>query len=237
MNEQVWGGVLTYLTAKSEGYGLSYGCGIMRCPQPRLTSLPVLIDPPLPALDFFRPIQVSYYENIHQAAFWDFHARSFSTVKPGPIMINGKFRDAVAARAAEVSGPWMLVNNVQDYHRIVQPVTTAAATLNQFLGMTPEDRMAYAAAKKSQEVLNSILILMQQRRRQSDAVWDQAEILARVNILQGGYNTAQGLERLITLFEELLKTALLILVSLDNMLPATPQRDSKSNGLGCRNAC
>ncbi|KAH7370495.1 hypothetical protein BKA65DRAFT_562268 [Rhexocercosporidium sp. MPI-PUGE-AT-0058] len=222
MDDAVWGGALHGIAETLDPEVVPLGYGVLKGPQPMLSSYPALISPPLPKLDVFRPIQVEYYEGVQQTDFWDFNVRNFSHFRPGQILRGGSLTNLISTKNRDSPTPWQVVQNKPDYVAAIAPPNRATFILSRILLMTAADRVSYANAKRQKEMHENYVNLMQLRIKQTEAIWDQVEMLTRGDIEKGGYSIAQGLGRLLGAIEEVLGTV-------TNMLTSLSQFDRSSD--------
>ncbi|EKD18243.1 uncharacterized protein L3040_004800 [Drepanopeziza brunnea f. sp. 'multigermtubi'] len=215
MESALWGGCLQNVTEK--GLSPPLGLGLYRPPMPDLCSDPVLTKPPIPTHDFFRPIQAEFYEGIHQADFWDFRYRSYRTAKPGPIRRNGQIADLYSTKDKSKAGPWRTIMDPQEYQQAIQLRSLAHIMLNNVLRMGPADRADFARRSQQKADYDKVIALLEERKRQVGALWDQAEILSRIDITQGGYDTAVGLQSLLTLFDQMMSKSFDVLTAMQKL--------------------
>ncbi|KAI9052917.1 hypothetical protein LZ554_003189 [Drepanopeziza brunnea f. sp. 'monogermtubi'] len=215
MESALWGGCLQEVTDKELSPPL--GLGLFRAPMPTLCSDPVLTKPPIPKDDFFRPIQAEFYEAIHQADFWDFRYRSYRTAKPGPIRRNGQIADLYSTKDKSPDGPWRTIMDPQEYQQAIKLKSLAEIMLDHVLRMKPADRVDFARRSQQKADYDKVIALLEERKQQVGALWDQAEILSRIDIMQGGYDAAAGLQSLLTLFDQMISKSFDVLTALQKL--------------------
>ncbi|KAH6717990.1 hypothetical protein BKA61DRAFT_670404 [Leptodontidium sp. MPI-SDFR-AT-0119] len=214
MDEAVWGGILHGISETSNPEIIPLGYGVLKGPQPMLSSFPALVFPPLPKTDVYRPIQVEYYEGVQQDDFWDFTIRNFSHFRPGEILRNGNLINLISTRERDATTSWEVVQNMPDYQKAIAHPNKSTLILSRILSMTPADRMAYAIAKKQRVMHENYVNLVQLRIKQTEGIWDQVEMLTRGDTQNGRLSVAQGLSNLLRAIEEVLGTVTNMLISL-----------------------
>ncbi|KAL2066312.1 hypothetical protein VTL71DRAFT_2383 [Oculimacula yallundae] len=241
MDDAVWGGILCGVsdTIEDDNF-VPLGYGVLKGPQPILSLAPTLISPPLSKLDVFRPIQVTYYEMIQQADFWDFRVRNFSHFRPGLIVVNGGSSDLLSIK--DRNGPrtlWEVVVNQPDYNQALLPPNRATYLINKILVMTTADRVAYVKAQKERRAYRVYESVLKERIRQTEQVWDRCEMLTRGDMTRGDFNSVQGIGSLLNAIDEILGTEsrlLLALSAFDNSSDAYDRgvKDARSFNRGLR---
>ncbi|XMA10510.1 hypothetical protein WAI453_003301 [Rhynchosporium graminicola] len=214
MDDAVWGGSLIGVADSEVDEIVPIGYGVLKGPQPILSSAPTLLSPPLPKLDVYRPIQVTYYEMIQQFDFWNSNVRNFAHFRPGPIVLNGTSANLISTRDRGPSGLWQVVKNMPDYNDAMIPPNKATYMINKILVMTGADRVNYVANQKKKEVLMIYKKLLMFRIEQTEGIWDQVEMLTRGDITRGGFSVAQGIGSTMGAISEVLGTETKLLLAL-----------------------
>ncbi|KAG4431017.1 hypothetical protein IFR05_013507 [Cadophora sp. M221] len=202
------------------------GCSMDEAPM--LSSFPALISPPLPKPDVYRPIQVEYSEGVQQDDFWDFTVRNFSHFQPRQILRNGALINIISTRQRDAPTAWEVVQNMPDYQKAIIHPNKSTLILSRILLMTPADRVAYANARREKAMHENYVNLIQLRIKQTEAIWDQVEMLTRSDVQDDGYSVALGLDRLLGAIEEVLGTVANMLSSLGQFEVSSEAYISKS---------
>lgn len=199
LNTQLWGGCLREIGLAPSG--LTFGLGLQSWPDPGVSTRTALLEPPIPTFKTLLPLAVPYFESLHQSDFWSNMVRSFHSFRPRPIYVteHNQTRILLSVKRRNVQGPWERLAVPPQSPFLAEP-SNAARTIRETLSYMPDQR---ANNYRFNIALNQFRTMLQIRDEKAALILDQFELIARIDILQGGYNTYESLLKITGWIEEL----------------------------------